>query len=182
MHVVSVTTGPPHGRAGSTPIPAPAPPRRGTCAVLLQPPDLGVQALERAGVLPLQEQEVLLRAVQLVFQVCGGHAGIQVACKETRHLVLSPAARSQGGRGHCPPAALVGSAGPWAAALGSLAPSPGLSAGLQLPKDFSDQVRANSPHGKLGAWGPGEHVLHWCPELARGGSWRKTGVGPRGKP
>lgn len=59
------------------------PPRRsrgppGTCAVLLQSPDLGVQALECAGVLALQEQDVLLRTVQLVLQVCGCHPGIQV--------------------------------------------------------------------------------------------------------
>lgn len=61
----------------------PVPPQGGgpgTCAVLLQPPDLGVQALECASVLPLQEQEVLLCTVQLVLQVCGGHADKQVTC------------------------------------------------------------------------------------------------------
>lgn len=56
----------------------PAP--RCTCAVLLQPPDLGVQPLECAGMLPLKEQEVLLCTVQLVLQVCGCHADIQGTC------------------------------------------------------------------------------------------------------
>ena len=56
----------------------------GTCAVLLQPPDLGVQPLEGAGMLPLEEQEVLLGAVQLVLQVCGCHADIRVTCGRHR--------------------------------------------------------------------------------------------------
>lgn len=39
-----------------------------TCALLLQPADLRVQPLQRVGVVLLQEQQVLLGAVQLVFQ------------------------------------------------------------------------------------------------------------------
>lgn len=69
-----------HGCTCSSALPMPA----GTCAVLLQPPDLGMQALERAGMLPLQEQQVLLGTVQLVLQVCGCHADIQVACRKDR--------------------------------------------------------------------------------------------------
>lgn len=76
------------------PVPGPALPCRGgrgarTRAVLLQPPDLGVQPLEGAGVLPLQEEEVLLGAVQLVLQGCGRHADIQVTCGRHRHWRLS---------------------------------------------------------------------------------------------
>lgn len=61
----------------------------GTCAVLLQPPDLGVQPLEGAGVFPLKEQEVLLGTVQLVLQVCGCHGDIQMTC-EKQTLVAVP--------------------------------------------------------------------------------------------
>lgn len=39
-----------------------------TCALLLQPADLGVQPLQRVGVVLLQEEQVLLSAVQLVLQ------------------------------------------------------------------------------------------------------------------
>lgn len=39
-----------------------------TCALLLQPADLGVQPLQRVGVVLLQEEQVLLRAVQLILQ------------------------------------------------------------------------------------------------------------------
>lgn len=59
-----------------------------TCAVLLQPPDLGMQPLECAGVFSLQEEQVLLRTVQLVLQVCGRHADIQVACRKQKALLM----------------------------------------------------------------------------------------------
>lgn len=39
-----------------------------TCALLLQPADLGVQPPQRVGMVLLQEEQVLLSAVQLVFQ------------------------------------------------------------------------------------------------------------------
>lgn len=39
-----------------------------TCALLLQPADLGVQPLQRVGVVLLQEEQVLLSAVQLVLK------------------------------------------------------------------------------------------------------------------
>lgn len=81
-----------------------------TCAMLLQPPDLSVQPLERAGVLPLKEQEVLLCTVQLVLQVCGCHADIQMTCGETKTLVAVPDSEGHKGVGWkrtlpaaCPP-------------------------------------------------------------------------------
>lgn len=58
-----------------------------TCAVLLQPPDLSMEPLECAGMFPLEEEQVLLRTVQLVLQVCGCHADIQVTCRKHKTLV-----------------------------------------------------------------------------------------------
>lgn len=46
-----------------------------------------MQSLECAGVLPLEEEQVLLRTVQLVLQVCGCHADIQVTCRKHKTLV-----------------------------------------------------------------------------------------------
>jgi len=57
-----------------------------------------MQPLEGAGVLPLKEQEVLLGTVQLVLQVCGCHADIQMACGKHRPWWLSLTARVAGGR------------------------------------------------------------------------------------
>lgn len=37
--------------------------------MLLQAPDLGVQALQGAGMFSLEKQEILLGAVQLILQV-----------------------------------------------------------------------------------------------------------------
>lgn len=88
--------------------------RPGTCAVLLQPPDLRVQPLERAGVLPLQEQEVLLRTVQLVLQVRGCHADTQMTCGTHRPWLLALTKRVTGwqaGRGCCLLTAVGGSVG-----------------------------------------------------------------------
>lgn len=90
----------------------------GTCAVLLQPPDLGMQPLESAGVLPLKEQEVLLGTVQLVLQVCGCHADIQMTCGKHGPWWLSLTMRVAGGRleegaACCPPSLALGQL--WAA-------------------------------------------------------------------
>lgn len=49
----------------------------GTCAVLLQAADLGVQALQRAGVFALQKLQILLGALELVLQVGSCHPGMQ---------------------------------------------------------------------------------------------------------
>lgn len=48
-----------------------------TCAVLLQAPDLRVQPLQSAGVFSLEEQQVLLGALELVLQVGGCHPDMQ---------------------------------------------------------------------------------------------------------
>lgn len=126
-----------HGR--DTPRPrsrsARRPPR--TCAVLLQAPDLGVQALEGARVLPLQEQQVLLRAVQLVLQVRGCHGDIQMACgRQTLVAVPDDDSHGEGADAACSlPPSLRGVTGGARAGSGcrgthrlpgSLAPDPGL--------------------------------------------------------
>lgn len=79
----------PHPDSGLVSSHEPAP----TCAVLLQPPDLGVQPLECAGVLPLEEEQVLLCTVQLVLQVCGCHADIQVTYRKHKTLVTVSSTR-----------------------------------------------------------------------------------------
>lgn len=78
----------PGAAADPTPHPHRAPPQPvPTCAVLLQPPDLSVEPLESAGMFPLEEEQVLLRTVQLVLQVCGCHADMQVTCRKHKTLV-----------------------------------------------------------------------------------------------
>lgn len=44
-----------------------------------------MQPLECAGMFPLEEEQVLLRTVQLVLQVCGCHADIQVTCRKHKN-------------------------------------------------------------------------------------------------
>lgn len=66
-----------------------------TCAVLLQPPDLSMQPLECAGMLPLEEEKVLLCTMQLVLQVCGCHADIQVTCRKHKTLVTVPSMKAE---------------------------------------------------------------------------------------
>lgn len=59
--------------------------------MLLQAPDLRVQPLQSAGVFSLEEQQVLLGALELVLQVGGCHPDTQFCWQETQNCGLRSA-------------------------------------------------------------------------------------------